>query len=409
LTIAFLTISVSRRAGGLFTSVRRLAQTLASQSDTDLRVLSVRDAFTADDLKDWLPLEPDICVPRWPAALRYAPGLGPRLAGLQPDLLRLDGLWTYPSLVAQRWRRSARRPLIVAPRGMLDPWALRNSRWKKVLAAAWFERENLESAACLHALCEPEARAFRDYGLRTPVCVVPNGVDLPERVPDPARQIPQLAGRKVLFFLSRLHPKKGLPNLLEAWAALHRELGAGLAGWCLAIGGWDQGGHEAQLQQQTTALGLRWSAFAPASPAATASETDASVFFLGPLFGEAKAAAFHQSAAFILPSFSEGLPMAVLEAWAWAKPVVMTPQCNLSEGFAAGAALRVEAKVADLRRGLCELVAMSDQDRAHMGARGRSLVAARFTWPQVARQMREVHDWVLGGGPPPACVVSGPA
>ena len=81
-----------------------------------------------------------------------------------------------------------------------------------------------------------------------------------------------------------------------------------------------------------------------------------SVLFLGPQFNDAKAACYANCDAFILPSFSEGVPMVVLEAWAYSKPVVMTPECNLPEGFGTNAAVRIETNVKSIVQGLEQLL-----------------------------------------------------
>ena len=193
-------------------------------------------------------------------------------------------------------------------------------------------------------------------------------------------------GCKVLLYLGRLTRKKGVHFLLDGWA---RALRAGPVGrdWRLVIAGWSQYGYEAELKAQAAALGL-----------------DSTVCFPGPQFGQAKAAAFAHASAFALPSTSEGLPTVVLEAWASGLPVLMTPQCNIPEGFAAAAALRVETRAEDLARGLQELFSMTDAERREMGAKGHRLVSEKFTWPKVAREMKAVYEWLLGGGSPPACV-----
>jgi glycosyltransferase involved in cell wall biosynthesis len=130
-----------------------------------------------------------------------------------------------------------------------------------------------------------------------------------------------------------------------------------------------------------------------------------SVVFLGPQFNEAKTACYRNCDAFILPSFSEGLPMVILEAWAYGKPVLMTPQCNLPEGFAADAAIRIEPNAESLAQGLHTLFQSSISDLQSTGARGRALVAGRFAWPKIATEMKSVYEWVLGGGAKPECVV----
>ena len=221
-------------------------------------------------------------------------------------------------------------------------------------------------------------------------------------------------GRKVLLYLGRLHPKKNLGPLLHAWAALQKDSVAA-RDWTLAIAGWDQGGYEAELRALGAELGLlnrdqrseirdQKSARNLASDFRPPTSAAGSIQFLGPLFGEAKAAAYRNAHAFILPSLSEGLPMVVLEAWAYAKPVLMTDECNLPEGFAARAALRIGTAPEVITPGLRQLVEMSDTDRTAMGGRGRSLVAAKFLWPQIGAEMRRVCEWAVGGGTPPDSV-----
>ena len=133
-------------------------------------------------------------------------------------------------------------------------------------------------------------------------------------------------------------------------------------------------------------------------------ETPASVIFTGPAFGETKDLLLRRADAFILPSFSEGLPMSVLEAWSYRLPVLMTDHCNLPEGFLTDAALRIGTDVASIAEGMRLLFRSPTSDLRSLGANGRQLVSERFTWPQIAAQMKEVYEWVLGGGVVPDCV-----
>ena len=126
---------------------------------------------------------------------------------------------------------------------------------------------------------------------------------------------------------------------------------------------------------------------------------------MGPQFGEAKDCAFRHATAFVLPSVSEGLPAAVLEAWSWRVPVLMTAACNIPEGFAAGAAVPITPEPAGIEEGLAQLFAMSEAERCAMGQRGRALVESRFESGRIAAQFRSVYEWILHGGAAPPCIV----
>jgi poly(glycerol-phosphate) alpha-glucosyltransferase len=265
---------------------------------------------------------------------------------------------------------------------MLDPWALNNSRWKKRISAALYEDRHLRGAVCLHALNEAEAESMRAYGLKNPICVIPNGVELPEAE---GAGCPQ--EKRTLLYLGRLHPKKGLPLLIEAWSRV--ETKARAAGWHLQIAGWDQNGHRASLEALAARLNV-----------------GSDVSFVGPQFGEAKADCFRDATAFVLPSLSEGLPMSILEAWSRRLPVLMTANCNLPEGTKADAVIPMEANAESIASALNRLFSMSCLELKEMGLRGRNLVEQHFQWPRVAEKMTQVYDWILNRGSQPSCIVN---
>lgn len=392
--IACSLASISRDAGGLFEICRRLALTVGLPSE--VAVFGVRDAHSDEDRSAWLPLVPHIFPALGLRSFGFAPGYAEGLAEFSPDLVHVHGLWMHHTLVAHQWSQRNKRPVIFTSHGMLDPWALRNSGWKKKLVRTLFADRAHARAAAFQVNSEAEYRTVRAYGLRNPIAIIPNGIDLPSPVdssqlavgsePLTGHRQPSTDRPKTLLYLGRLHPKKNLGPLIEAWASVRRDHPAA-QGWTLAIAGWDQGGYEGQLRQLTTERGLR-----------------DRISFLGPKFGDEKDAVYRQCDAFILPSLSEGLPMVVLEAWAYAKPVLMTNECNLPEGFAAGAALRIGTEAPSITEGLRQLLDMSESERVAMGARGRALAAERFSWRQIGAEMRRVYEWCIGGGPAPASV-----
>jgi poly(glycerol-phosphate) alpha-glucosyltransferase len=397
--VANLTASISRQNGGIFDAVLRLTQSHNRQK-FDERVFGLRDASTDADLPKWAPVPATaFAATGWRKPIGYSPKFAETLHEFFPEVCHTHGLWVYTSVATKEFCTKTNRPYLVSPHGMLDPWALQNSRWKKLIAWTWFEGAHLRGARCLRALCQSEADSIRKLRLKNPIAVIPNGIDLPGSTPPspPPWKYLVTPGKKVLLYLSRIHPKKGLVNLLKAWATLQKEK----SDWVLAIAGWDQGRHETELKLLCAELEI---SFADLRETTVSHEQSATVLFLGPQFNDAKSACYHHCDAFVLPSFSEGLPMVVLEAWANAKPVLMTPECNLPEGFQVGAAVKITTTESGVAGGLRELFKMSGVDRTTMGQRARNLVEQRFTWPHVAGQIEEVYAWMLGGGPKPDCI-----
>lgn len=381
--VGYITASISRQAGGLKDSVRLEAKALR-ECGAEVEVFAAEDSDSASDLAGWEPLTVKLAGSTGPARFSYAPGLSRSLVEAELDVLASHGLWRYTSIAASKWHEHTQRPYIVSPHGMLDPWALKNSRTRKRAAALLFENRHLRKAGCIRALNEPEAKAIRDYGLTNPVAVIPNGVDLPNlavhAIP-PWQSINGFAGAKTILSLGRLHPKKNLIALLHAWKQLLSAGERGIEDWRLVIGGWDDGGYAEQLKRCVKELALTKYIWVP-----------------GPLFGEKKDAAYRCASAFILPSLSEGLPMVVLEAWSYSLPVLMTPECNLPEGFAAGAAISMKSSTPGIPEGLRELLTLDDRERTSMGGRGRELCAQRFSWARIALQMKDLLQWIRGAG-----------
>ncbi len=360
-----LHLSHSRGAidGGITTAVAGLIE--AQRADG----LST-DWFTADDHSAW----------------RRDSELRTRVLRASPDLVHLHGLWRSPTRIAPALARAG-LPLLIAPHGMLDAWALSNSRRRKAVVWRLWERRALMAASCLQALCRAEAEAIRTLGLTTPIAVIPNGVSVPQTshlpLPPPPWSAIVPSNDKVLLFLGRFHPKKGLAPLLQAWGGLEEE--ATRRGWWLALVGYGDDGATAAT---VTLSGLR----------------RCRVF--GPCFGAEKEACLMGATAFVLPSFSEGLPMAALEAMSRGLPCLLSDQCHLAEAVEAGAALSVRPDSQAIRQAIERLFAMEDADRRQRGEAGRRLVMRAYSWKAVVSQITELHRWLVDGGQPPDWVDS---
>jgi len=367
--IGFSVAHASQVAGGISEVVRGLGRALVAR-DVQLRVFAGEDEHIPVGTECWEGLDIFVSPVRGPRSFGYQPGLRRAVAEWKPTSMHVHGLWMYPSW-ATRHLRLTGTPYVVAPHGMIDRWALSHSAWKKRLALTVFERASLENAACLQALTESELASIRDLGLTNPVAVIPNGVDIPTQ-----RAIGG-GDRKIMLFLGRLHPKKGLAELLQAWKLVSDRRST--RGWRLAIAGWNEGGHGDELLAMRDALGLA-----------------EQVNFLGPVFGADKARALAGADAFVLPSKSEGLPMAVLEAWSYSLPVLMTPECNLSVGYMERAAVRISSEPPALANDLAGFLAQSDSARSEIGTNGRNLVERVYRWEAIADQLIWLHRWIAG-------------
>jgi glycosyltransferase involved in cell wall biosynthesis len=300
------------------------------------------------------------------------------------DGLHIHGIWDEHCVASGSLARSAGKPYIVSAHGMLERWAVQHKRVKKWLYSLLLERNNLRRAACLHALTKAEVEDYRRYGLTNPIAVIPNGVDVP-RVANSELFLqahPHLRGKRLILFLSRIHPKKGLNILCQAWRNVCRKASDAH----LVLAGPDFENTRSSIEALVDQLGI-----------------GASVSFTGMLRDTMKWSALAAAELFVLPSYSEGFSVAVLEAMGMAVPVVISRPCNFPEVAEAGCGLVIESNAHGLEDALTVLLNGNRSDLVRMGHRGRELVEARYTWPAVGKQLTEVYEWVLGG-PEPARV-----
>lgn len=284
-----------------------------------------------------------------------------------PDLIHDNGIWMPHNHQIARTARRHGIPRIVSLRGMLEPWALRQRRIKKKLAWALYQKADLRCAALLHATADTEAQHARALGLNGPFCVIANGVDLPAPVERPSDK----SGRTALF-VSRVHPKKGLPMLLRAWAKLRPE------GWQLEIAGPDEGGHAGEVGALIAGLGL--------------ADT---VRLLGPVHGDEKAALFARADLFVLPSYSENFGIAIAEALAYGLPVLTTRGTPWEMLETQDCGWWVEPTEEAVLQGLRAATALPDGARRDMGSRGAAMVAERFDWGGIAMQFQQHYQAVM--------------
>ena len=319
----------------------------------------------------------------WKSLRLYIPkGLGSVLKdkAASADIIHSHGLWAPANVIAARAARKARLPHIIAPRGSLEPGALAKSAWKKAIFKRLYVNSALREAVCFHALTDREAWCIRKFGLTNPIAIVPNGVAGSQRSAGPDAAAGQdwaqrLGGKKLIVFLGRMHPIKGLDILLDAW----RRIAGEFTDWHLVLAGPDEDGYLAALESQVQAADL-----------------SDRVSFPGGLYGSDKDSLLAAADLFVLPSRSEGMSVALLEAMAAGLPVVITKSCNFPAAEDSGAGFAVDPDVESLTARLAKMLKTPDDRRSEMGDCGASLVHSTYSWDSVAREMLEVYRWVLG-------------
>lgn len=295
--------------------------------------------------------------------------------------LHVHGLWQQSSSIAPPLARKLKKPYVISAHGMLEPWALANKRWKKSVYMALVERTNLRSATCLHALTQAEALDYRRLGLTNPIVVIPNGVQIPERVSSSLflNNFPELAGKRLILFLGRIHFKKGLDILCQAWAGIE-------AKWPdaqLVLAGPDFENTQPQIEQLVSQLSLQ-----------------SRVTFTGMLDTDLKWSALAAADCFVLPSYSEGLSVSVLEAMGMGVPVVITENCNLPEVAEHECGWVIKPNARELEVALDDFLRAPSASLAQIASRGRRLVSNRYSWNVIGRQMTNVYRWMAGDGLP---------
>lgn len=288
----------------------------------------------------------------------------------EPAVVHVHGLWTPFEWRACAYARRAGVPLIMSPHGMLEPWALRHKRLKKLLAWRLYQRRWLACADLLVVNSWNEYQTVRAIGLKAPVAIIENGVDTTD--------FDQAAVRsdrsKNVLFLSRLSPVKGIFDLLEAWALLPV-------------------GHDYELRL-----------YGPADPgyaeqigaAIERLRLGASVKLKGPVFGSAKWQAYRNADVFVLPSYSENFGIVVAESLLAGVPVITTRATPWGCLEVERLGWMAENDPASLAEALRQAMQLSDDQREQMGVRARAYARAHFLWPDIIEKYTETYLWVTG-------------
>lgn len=352
--IGLLTASASRFGGGVFEAVVRQAAMIRSLGGKPV-IFALEDAHSVEDAARFAPSAVNVFPVFGPRQIGFTPDLVPALVKADLDMLHLHGIWMYPSRAGSVWARRTGRPYAISPHGMLDPWITRRGRLKKAIARLGYERTSWRRAAAFHALTGKETKDIARETGRDDIRVIANPA------PPLTLTLDGSIGFKVVY-IGRIHAKKNLEALVEAWVAASLPEDARLV-----IAGWGTPADVGRLQRAVSAAGPQ-------------------VQFVGAKYGSEKADLLRSARFTILPSFSEGLPMAVIEGWAAGVPAIITTHCNLPAGTAAGAALPCETDTASIAATLEQAAALDTSAWHLMSQAAQALAGGEFSEASVAAQ-----------------------
>lgn len=361
----------SEDAGGLAHAVPGICQALYDAgTDVSLHVLQ-------SECND----RPEFTFPVHVHARRIFPwklGISPSMRrdimteSANAEIIHNHGLWTmpnvYPSAISKKHSDCR---LISSPHGSLAPWALSRSRWKKRLMWLTMQRQVIRDAACLHATSETEYLDLRKLALRNPIAVIPLGVAIPAL--GNQRNSPR---RRRLLSISRLHPVKGLDNLIRAWSQIQNQAPE----WDLHILGPDENNYRAELLKLSR-------------------ELNAERVTLGnAIYGKEKTNAFFDADVFVLPSHTENFGLAAAEALAHGIPVIASKGAPWRELESRRCGWWIDCSPAPLAAGLSSVLKLSPETLCGFGMRGREWMTETFSWSKFAKLMLETYGWVRGNG-----------
>lgn len=304
-----------------------------------------------------------------PAGAYYNPQLGAAVREETPlaDLIHLHGFYTYPMLVGWRAAKRHAKPVVRHAHGILEPWILQRSRTKKAIAHLIFEDSAFSGTALWRALTSAEADQIRKNGGKGEIVIIPTGIDLA-----PIDAAPRVkTERKTLVFLSRLHKKKGLDLLLPAWQRVQPRFPE----WKLAIGGKEEDGTG------------QW-----AVDFVRSHDLGQSVEVIGPIPQAGKFAFIKSGSAFVLPSYSEGFSMGILEAMACELPVICTEACHFPEAATSGGGWECAVSVDGVAAALVALMSCGDAELEERGLAARRLAESNYTWDKLAMDLHSACE-----------------
>ena len=285
----------------------------------------------------------------------------------QFDVVHVHGLWSPILAWGGLLARMKRIALFISPHGCLEPWALKHKQFKKQLALMLYQRRILRSASLLVATSKQEVNSIRGTGFHQYVAQIPNGV---EKIADSYQ--PSHKPTHTILFLSRVHPQKGLGDLVTAWARIKQ------TGWRVVIAGPSEESYQAEIKRMSEDLGV-----------------GSDFEFIGLVTGDAKERCFANADIFVLPTYSENFGIAIAEALARGLPVITTTGAPWQDLVTHECGWWIEPNPAALANALSSAMGLPKETLVQMGERGRQLVTSQYSWDTIGKNAKQASEWIL--------------
>ncbi|SHH03771.1 glycosyltransferase [Flavobacterium defluvii] len=282
----------------------------------------------------------------------------------KPDIVHINGIWSPQNWGFQKIAQELGIKVIISPHGMLEPWILSRNYWKKRLGMFFYQNKAIQKAEFLHTTAEMEALNIQYLGYKTPIHIIPNGIDLND-----IKGIKENYGTKKIVFLSRIHPKKGIELLLEAWRNCNTN------GWNLEIAGNGNDCYIAGLSKSAQDL--------------------KNVNFVGAKYGKEKWDFLRSADVMILPTHSENFGIVIAEALALGVPVITTQGTPWEDLEIHECGWWISLSVSNLEKIISEVIQTSAAELETMGRNGRKLVAEKYEIRAVANEMNDLYKKIL--------------
>jgi glycosyltransferase involved in cell wall biosynthesis len=362
LRVVHVAEDMAQIAGGIPAVVRQLTERLSLKGITAQIVHATGDCSDISSSVEVFNYPPTRLGQAWSWGSTLREGVAHLSVASTNDapVFHVHGAWSAPQYFAARAAYQANIPFIFSAHGMLEPWLWEQQGWKtRAKKRAYWSAlayPSLNKANVIHAITPFEREHLRHLFPKKNIEVIPNAIDVNDEIDCPCNE-----RDRVILFLGRIEPKKGVDVLLHAFARakISKE-------WSVDIVGpaWSKA-YLSELKKIVTKFNL-----------------EKRVRFLGPLFGEEKLKLIETAWVLAVPSHSEVVGLVNLEASAQCLPTITTHQTGLYD-WEEGGGLLVEPSIASFGRALEVACSWNEQEQRERGIASRRLVIQRYSWQAV--------------------------